>query len=214
MSYDERDAAMDEMYQSIGDELYPEHRAQAIGEFTADRLRSFYLAHPMVMRPAVDAFQEAKRLKANGHHAAAVVFCATTIELFLKATLLQPIIYGLVHNEALAEIIVKHAVGQTGFDRYRDLLSRLFQELASLDIASVSREGVPMSLIDESKRVQALRNDIIHKGHSADPVAAENAVAVAAAVFDEIVVNVLWSIGLAVGEKGRIAPSINLNNQG
>ncbi|MFM0295123.1 MULTISPECIES: hypothetical protein [Paraburkholderia] len=204
MSYDERDAAMDEMYERIGDELYPEHRVQAIGEFTADRLSSYYLANPMVMRPAVDALQEAKRLKANGHHSAAVVFCATTIELLLKATLLQPIVYGLVHNDGLADIIVKHAVGQTGFDRYRNLLSRLFQELANLDISTVSRDGVSVALIDESRWVQDLRNDIIHKGHTCDAAAAEDAFDVAVAVFENFVVDVLWSIGLAVGEKGHI----------
>ncbi|AJZ57132.1 hypothetical protein OI25_7611 [Paraburkholderia fungorum] len=204
MSYDEHDAAMDEMYERIGDELYPEHRAQAIGEFTADRLSSYYLANPMVMRPAVDALQESKRLNANGHHSAAVVFYATTIELLLKATLLQPIVFGLVHNDGLADIIVKHAVGQTGFDRYRNLLSRLFQELANLDISSVSRDGVSVALIDESRRVQDLRNDIIHKGHTCDAAAAENAHDVAVAVFDKIVVDVLWSIGLAVGKQGRI----------
>lgn len=196
MSYDEHDAAMDEMYDRIGDE--------AIREFTADRLKSYYLANPMVMRPAVDALQEAKRLKANGHHSAAVVFCATTIELLLKATLLQPIIYGLVHNEGLADIIVKYAAGQTGFDRYRNLLSQLFQELANLDISSVRRDGASVVLIDESRSVQSLRNDIIHKGQSCGTDAAENAFDVAVAVFDQIVVNVLWSIGLSVGEKGHI----------
>ncbi|NPT44857.1 hypothetical protein GNZ12_26780 [Paraburkholderia sp. 1N] len=206
MSYDEHDAAMDEMYELIGDELYPEHRTQAIGEFTADRLSSYYLANPMVMRPAVDALQEANRLKDNGHHSATVVFCATTIELLLKATLLQPIVYGLVHNEGLADIIVKHAVGQTGFDRYRDLLSRLFKELANLDIATVSREGATVALIDESRRVQGLRNDIIHKGHACDEAAAQNAFDVAVAVFERIVVDVLWQLGLAVGKKGRIEP--------
>ena len=36
-------------------------------------------------------------------------------------------------------------------------------------------------------------------------VAAENAFDVAVAVFEKIVVDVLWSIGLAVGEKGHIA---------
>lgn len=206
MSYDEHDAAMDEMYERIGDELYSEHRIQAIGEFTADRLSSYYLANPSLMRPAVDALQEAKRLKANGHHSAAVVFCATTIELLLKATLLQPIVYGLVHNDGLADIIVKHAVGQTGFERYRNLLSRLFQDLANLDIAKIRREGVPVALIDESTHVQNLRNGIVHKGQTCDAAAAENAFDVAVAVFDKIVVAVLWSIGLAVGEKGSIGP--------
>lgn len=204
MTYDPLDAAMDEMYERISDELYPGHKEQAVSEFTADRLQSFYLANPMVMRPAVEALQEAKRLLDNGHSAAAVVFCATTIELLLKATLLQPIVYGLVHSAGLADVIVKHVVGQTGFDRYRTLLSRLFQELAGLDIANVCRDGVSVALIDESRRVQDLRNDIIHKGHTCDAAAAQNAINVAVAVFDKFVVDVLWSIGLVVGEKGRI----------
>lgn len=110
----------------------------------------------------------------------------------------------VIHNDGLADIIVKHVVRQTDFDRYRNLLSRLFQELANLDIANVSREGVSVALIDESRRVQDLRNDIIHKGHTCDAAAAENAFDVALAVFDKFVVDVLWSIGLAVGEKGRI----------
>lgn len=41
MSYDEHDAAMDEMYERISAELCPEHREQAVSEFTSDRLRSF-----------------------------------------------------------------------------------------------------------------------------------------------------------------------------
>jgi hypothetical protein len=85
-------------------------------------------------------------------------------------------------------------------------LSRLFQELANLDIAKVSRDGVSVTLIDESRRVQDLRNDIIHKGQMCDAAAAENAFDVAVAVFEKVVVDVLWSIGLTVGEKGHIAP--------
>jgi hypothetical protein len=160
MSYDPQDAAFDEMYERISEELYPEHKDQAVSEFTADRLRSYYLSNPMVMRPAVESFQEIKRLKANGHSSAVVVFCATAIELFLKATVLQPIVHGLVHSPGLADVIVKYAVGQTGFDRYRDLLSRMYQELAKLDLAKISREGAATALIDESGLVQKLRNDI------------------------------------------------------
>jgi hypothetical protein len=207
MSYDEHDAAMDEMYARIGEELYPEHREQAVSEFTADRLRSFYLANPMVMRPAVETLQEVKRLKANDHSAAVVVFCATAIELFLKATVLQPIVYGLVHSPSLAEVIVKHAVGQTGFDRYRDLLSRMFQELANLDLTKVARGGAKVALIDESRRVQELRNNIIHKGLSCGHDAADDAIDVAVAVYNEIVVPLLGSLDLTVVDKGRIEPS-------
>lgn len=89
MSYDESDAARDEFIEEIGRELYPDHKIQAIEEFTADRLRSFYVAHPDVMRPAVDSLQEGKALRALGKHSAALVFFVTAIELLLKATLLK-----------------------------------------------------------------------------------------------------------------------------
>ncbi|CAE6820626.1 hypothetical protein R70006_06180 [Paraburkholderia domus] len=207
MSYDERDAAMDEMYARISDELYPEHREQAVGEFTAERLRSFYLDNPMVMRPAVEVLQEVKRLHANGHSEAVVVFCATAIELFLKATVLQPIVYGLVHSPALAAVLVKHAVGQAGFARYRDLLSRMFRELADLDLSGVARAGATVSLIDEGGLVQSLRNDIIHKGQRCSLDEANDAIEVTVAVYNEIVLPILASLGLTVVGKGRIEPS-------
>lgn len=207
MSYDEHDAAIDEMYERISDELYPEHRDQAVSEFTAERLRSYYLDNPMVMRPAVDTLQEVKRLRANGHSSAVVVFCATAIELFLKATVLQPIVYGLVHSPALADVIVRYAVGQTGFDRYRELLSRMFEELANVDLAKVSRTGAKVALIDECREIQALRNDVIHKGRDCSPDGAERSIGVAIAVYNDIVAPILGSLGLAVVEKGRIEPS-------
>jgi hypothetical protein len=37
MAYDKHDADRDSMYEKIGEELYPEHKAQAISEFTAER---------------------------------------------------------------------------------------------------------------------------------------------------------------------------------
>jgi hypothetical protein len=83
MSYDENDAARDDFYEQISRELYPDHKQQAIEEFTADRLRSYYVKNPGVMRPAVDAVQEAKALLAVGRHSPALVFSASAIELLL-----------------------------------------------------------------------------------------------------------------------------------
>ena len=93
MSFDPSDAAEDEFYESIARELYPEHKTQAIVEFTAERLRSFYIAHPRVMLPAVEAIQEAQRLSISGHHSAALVFLVTAIELLLKTTVLRPVVH-------------------------------------------------------------------------------------------------------------------------
>jgi len=84
MSYDENDAAWDSFAERFARENYPEHRAEAIEEFTHERLRSFYVDHPNVMSPAVMAPQEGKALHTLQHSSAAVVFFASAVELLLK----------------------------------------------------------------------------------------------------------------------------------
>ncbi len=206
MSYDESDAARDEFFEQISRELYPDHKIQAIEEFTAERLRSFYVMHPDVMRPAVDSLQEGKALHTLGKHSAALVFFVSAIELLLKATLLKPVIYGLIHHEGLADVIVRHALGQAGFDRYEGLLADLFTRLANIDLKTVHREGATTKLLEESKELQKLRNNIIHKGETCTDADAEKANIVAVAVYEQIVRPMLYALKLTVAEKGAIKP--------
>jgi hypothetical protein len=206
MSTDEWDAARDEFIEEIRREIYPEHKIQAIEEYTAERLRSFYVKHPDVMRPAVDALQEGKLLLASGRHSAALVFFVSAIELLLKATLLKPVVYGLVHHEGLADAVVRNSLGQAGFDRYENLLAELFERLARIDLKAIYREGHPTKLLEESKELQKVRNNIIHKGDTATGSDAERAHVVAVAVYQRIVTPMLAAIGLTVLEKGAIKP--------
>jgi hypothetical protein len=206
MSYDEHDAARDEFYDQISKELYPDHREQAISEFTEERLRSFYAKFPSVMRPAVDSLQQGKHLLSLGQETPALVFFVSAIELLLKATLLKPVVYGLVHHEPLAEIIVRYTLGQSGFDRYEGLLSELFLRLAKMNIKDIKREGAEERLLDECKKLQKVRNDIIHKGEKCSKSDAESAMGVSVAVFELIVRPMLYSMGLSVIERGEIKP--------
>ena len=187
MGYDAFDEARDAMYDEISRELYPEHKAKAIIEFTTARLQSYYTTYPAVMRPAVDCIQEGRRLQANGHSGAALVFFVTAIELLLKATLLKPVVHGLVHSEGLAEVIVAQALGQPGFDRYTKLLARLFSELVGLNIAAIARDGAEEALLAECTAQQLLRNRIIHQGAGTTPEQAEMARLVSVAVYELVV---------------------------
>ncbi len=204
MSYDPSDAARDEMYEQIARDLYPEHKAQAIVEFTLERLQSYYVGNPSVMRPAVDAIQEGRRLQANGHSSAAVVFFVTAIELLLKATLLKPVVHGLVHSEGLAEIIVEQALRQPGFDRYTKLLAKLFAELVGLELTGIRRPEAHEQLLTECTAQQSLRNKIIHQGVTANAEQAEVARIIAVAVYELVVREMLGKLRLQVVERGEI----------
>jgi len=54
MSYDENDAAMDDFYDRISDELFPEHKELAIEQFIEERMQSYFLKIPNVIHPAIE----------------------------------------------------------------------------------------------------------------------------------------------------------------
>lgn len=206
MSYTPEDAARDQFYDELEKELYPQHKEQAIEEFTSERLKSFYTKNPEIAKNAVLSYKEAKSLLDHGHPSASFVFAVSAIEQLLKATLLKPVVYGLVHHDPLAEIIVEFAVGQTGFDRYNKLLAKLFEGLADINLDTVQRQGSAKKLLDEVSDLQKLRNRIIHQGLQAQDAEAKNALSITHAVFSQIVLEMLRAIGLKIENSGNIVP--------
>ncbi len=202
MSYDYHDAAMDDMYYRLSQELYPAHAQQAIEEFTRARLRSYYLAHMDVLLPAGKTYKRAKILLDGGHAEASLVFSIVAVELFLKECLLRPVISGLIHSEAIADLVVDAALAQTGFKRYEQLLSGLFRELTGQNLAAIQREGAHHPVLNEFSTLQVRRNLVVHRGESIEMKEAVHAHEVAKAVFEEILLPVLAELDLSLRQGG------------
>lgn len=198
------DAAADEFYERVAQELYASHREQAVREFTAERLRSYYLKNPDLAVVGPRLFRQAKELDRQGHHGAALVWAATVIEVIFKGAVLRPLVYGLVHSDALAEMVVKAALSQTGYKRYEQLLSKLFMELAGIELSKIARKGGTQFILAEASEVQALRNRVVHEGHDPTPQEASQAIGVAATVMFTVWRPLLKTLGLRVGSKGKI----------
>lgn len=203
--------AMEDFYDQISRELYPEHKEQAIEEFTEEKLKSYYLKNPKVMRPAVDAIQEGKWQLENERYSSSLIFYVTAIELLLKATLLRPVLHGLIHHEGLAEIMTNYILGQTGIVRYEKLLSQLFENITGINLGEITRDGTQQQLFAECKELQKNRNNAIHQGAVCTKQEAEKARIVSIAVFERIVQPTLHSIGLNVIEEGEIRDGIQTN---
>ena len=206
MSYNEQDAAWDQYWDEMVEELYPEFRDQAIDEFTTERLQSYYLRNPDILSPGIRMYFEAQKLRGN-HPSASVVFAASAVELFLKSSLLKPVVNGLVHIEALAELVSKVALSSTGFKRYRKLLSGLFSEIARIDINTIKRHDSKVPLLDEASSIQDQRNLIIHQGLEVERKDAEFATNVAYGVAHQIVNPMLLAIGLGMNKDGVVVES-------
>ena len=200
MSYDEHDAAYDQWM----DDLYKEHKVEAISEFTTERLQSYYLANPMLAEAPRHALSNATRLSQEGFLDAAFVFAHVATETGLKAIVLKPFVHGLVHSASTADFVSELALGHVGLDRFRELLFQLLLDYAGLDFRQFKRQGASDILWTELERLQKIRNRIIHRAEMVTSVDAELSISVAHSVLDEIFPAVVTGLGLHVHDGMRV----------
>jgi hypothetical protein len=195
----EQEAGYERLYLELGPQWAAEHRdelfEQAIQEFTADRLKSYYVAHPNLAKPAFDSLNDARSLRPL-HPKAALIFAATATELGIKVVLLQPIVFGLVHTDRLAELITDLATQHTGTDRFQALLAEILKHYGGVNLKTFTRPGSTKSLWQEIKDIQTVRNGVIHRGELLDDTSAELGIAVAATILQVLFPQVLCKLGL------------------
>ncbi|BCL75617.1 hypothetical protein JHS3_13530 [Jeongeupia sp. HS-3] len=191
--------ARDEWYSTLVDEI----SGQAIDEFTFERLRSYYVSNRTLAVSAISIFHEARKLLEVSPSSALVLF-TTSIEVGLKVTLLKPVIYGLVHNESVADLISDLAVKHNGFDRFKPLLARVLKEYGSIDFNSPKIEGHSKTIWEEITQLQGARNAVVHRAELADSATAKLAQEVAFMIFDKFLRSILNGLSLELKQGGEI----------
>lgn len=198
------DAYYEEFYEQIADQLYPEHRDQAIEEFINERLRSYYLKVPDLAVDGRRAFHQARTLYKLGHLGPALVCAVTVIEVFFKSAFLRPVVYGLVHSEPLAEAVVKAALSQPGYKRYEPLLAKLYSELVGQDLNTFRRKGSNKTILVDASEAQTVRNRVVHEAYQPTDEEARQAIGAAAIVMVNVWRPMLSALGLRIGAQGKI----------
>jgi len=194
----EREDAMDAFYDSISKELYPEHKEQAIDEFIEERMRSYFLKYSGIIQAPIECFFHAVDLQQVSPRCALVMY-TSTIELYLRAVLLKPVLYGMIHNESVAELIVRSSVGQSGFNRYKKLLASLCHHAAEIELSDLKGlDGKP--IIQEASEVYDIRNRVVHQGYQATTREMERARNIAVQILTKVVEPVLHNLNLAIGK--------------
>ncbi len=192
--------ARDEWMTDLVDKISKE----AIAQFTLERLRSYYLGNQDVAVQAIAIFREAEKIQEQSPTAALVLF-TTAIELGLKVAMLKPVIYGLVHNESVADLVSDLAVKHNGFDRFKRLLGSVLAEYGEIDLDTFAIEGHRKTIWEEIAVLQYARNAVVHRGDFATPEDALLAKHVATMIFGTFLVAMLTGLGLRYSKGGHIA---------
>src|SRR4030067_923785 len=198
MSYEEA------AYEQYMDDLYEEHRQEAIEELTYERLCSYYNGNKLLAKPAFEALSEARKLN-ESNPSAGLIFAAIAMEVGLKTMLLKPIVHGLVHAESVASLITDLTVSShTGMDRYRTLLLHVLQEHGGVDLNTFKRTGSNKTLWEEINDIQKIRNAIMHRAEKSAQQNADLALEVASEIIDNIFPAVVGKMGFHLHDGYRI----------
>src|SRR2546421_8390542 len=99
MGYEEIDAWEEERWEKLYNDFYGDYRnsdhyaedvGEAIEDFKAERLKSFYVDNPLVAEPALKLLIEAKELISQKHYSAAQVFAGGATEVTFQEAILKP----------------------------------------------------------------------------------------------------------------------------
>lgn len=118
--------------------------------------------------------------------------------------LLKPVIYGLVHNESVADLVSDLSVKNNGFDRFKPLLARVLSEYGGIDFNAFTIEGHKKTMWEEITVLQDARNAIVHRGELASPETAQLAKEVVTMIIGNYFVSVISGLGLKYVKGGSI----------
>ena len=193
---DDEDYRREAFYDEVAASIYPEHREKAISEFTTECFQRFYLANPDILSGPLGLLSEARSLRPE-HASAALVFAVAAIETGLKLALLSPVVSGLVHDEAFAEVLASLVTGPaSNLERLQKLVLGVVNEHAGMDLVTFKRDGVATTLWEEMLHAQKVRNAVIHRGEKASREDAEVAISIAAFVLETIFAKVIANLEL------------------
>ena len=162
--------------------------------FTASRLKEFYLDNPGVARPAYNAFAEARGL-VKKHPRCAIILAVTAMEVCFRDAILTPILHGSFNSKASADIVVKVIVSSKN-QKVTKALLQILANHTGLDLGNYERFGADKPLGNEIREVQELRNVIVHQAKSAAVSEADRAVRVAECLIQDVFNRVVGQLGL------------------
>jgi selenocysteine lyase/cysteine desulfurase len=96
------------------------------------------------------------------------------------------VVHGLVQSDSTAEIITDLALRHTRFDFFHKLLSQILAERGGIKLTSHTRQGAAKPLLAEIQEIQKCRDQIVHRGETATRQQADEAIAAARTILEEM----------------------------
>lgn len=198
------DAAYDAMYEAeaqkeLEEYYYDYWYSDIIEDFKDETLSSFFEANQNILTISYTAQTEAEKL-IDISPSATILFAFTAIETAIKHILLKPMIYGMTHNENVAELIVEKCLKQPNVKNYIGLAFTLVKKATKLELKDAKTTDEKL-ITEEIEALAKKRNKIIHAGILYNKSDAEDALIILDELYNKIIIKMLEHIGFTISDK-------------
>ena len=198
----ELEAQMDAIYDGVLEQYYRsdsyhEDVNRGIEEFIGDRQKSFYIQNPTLAEAAFSLLSEARELFALDHYAAAQVMAGAAAEVALGDALLKPMVYGFVHSDTVAPMVVDIVKNTRQLYRFEALVIEIVSQFSGINLRSKIGTSTH-SLWESVKAVAMQRNEVLHSDGLSKVTReqAEHGLEVATTLLETVFPALLKNLGL------------------
>ena len=193
------DAMLERAYEDEANAAHENWSEEIIEEFIEEITLSFFAENKDILSISYASRDEAKKV-IDISPSSAILFTYTAIETAIKHAILKPMIYGMTHNESIANLIVKKFVNLSNVDSYTSLTFNLVNELIHLKLSDIKNDKEKF-IIDEIKSLSKKRNNIIHSGKFYKKEDALNALKILEDLYDKVILRMLNHINFTIIDK-------------
>lgn len=183
MSYSEFDALQDEQM----NDLYEQFKMQYESEFTFEKIEKFYTTNRDIVKAPLKNLSEALTLFENQYFTPAFTHAIIAIEIGIKSVLIKPILYSLVIDCKAGDLLYSQTFKYKSLQDINVFYYDILEEFTKLDFKKKRRDNSNITIWDEWKKLQKIRNEVFHQGISVEKTEAENAINMASYVLEEII---------------------------
>ncbi|QTA84001.1 Uncharacterized protein dnl_64320 [Desulfonema limicola] len=199
-----------DLFEYENEAFWDENREIIIEDFTSEKLESYYQENKLLVKPSFGALNRAKKFINSDYsdYTVAFIFASISIEVGWKSALIKPTVYGLVHTESFASLIMDLIMAHHYYEKFQKIFFAILNKYGDIDLTCYKRNDSNKPLWEEIKIIQKKRNDVVHKAENVNKSDAELAISVASEILEKIIPKFLNCLDLKLDENTKMLTRI------
>ena len=180
------------------DLLYDDFKKNYEPDLIVEKVCIFYEENEKICEIAALNLTESKELMIMKHYSASFLHSIIALEVAIKTVVLKPILFSLSSDSRACQLLFDLTFKRKSIPQIPAQYFEILREISNIDFKNKKRDGESTALYSEIKKLQELRNEVVHQGIFIDSDDARKALDVASHVLDVLIPQVLGSYGYHV----------------